>query len=58
MGGLHSPFGLLSTPHGAQMRIPAQYLCRQISAYRDSHGFTGAYNAVKRFCGGCERLPT
>lgn len=33
MGCLHSPFGLLPTPHGAQIRIPVEYLCRQISAY-------------------------
>lgn len=36
-GCLHSPFGLLPTTPGAQIRIPAQYLCRQIYALIGSH---------------------
>ncbi len=36
-GCLHSPFGLLPTTPGAQIRNPAEYLCRQIYALIGSH---------------------
>jgi len=39
-GRLHSPFGLLPTTPGARIRIPVQYLCRQIYALIGSHSQT------------------